>query len=180
VTMAMRLLTRGVRPGGSARWWQFARTLLAATPRQIPLVMSDWISGLSMRKYAERYLLAAREPEVRAVVRLAERLRNALAGTALDVDLEMANLSMTLHGVFDSPALSRASRHLQRLLRRTRSTIELRIDACDTRRLERLLRRLSRYGDRVSVSIGESVREVIDVDWSRFELVRVTASENRS
>src|SRR5262245_587059 len=63
--MALRLLVRGVRPGGWGRWWSFARTALAATPRQLPLVMSDWIAGLSMREYAQKYLLAARAAEVR-------------------------------------------------------------------------------------------------------------------
>lgn len=177
IAIAARLVVRGVRPGGLGRWWQFARTALAATPRQIPLVMSDWITGLSMRRYAERYLLAARAPELRAAGRLAARLRIALAGTGLDLDFRRRNLSVTLRGVFDSPGVTRASKYLGRLLRETSSTITLKIDACDTRRVERLLRRLSRHGNRISLSISESVRDVMDVDWSRFELVRVRAGE---
>ena len=62
------------------------------------------------------------------------------------------------------------------LLRKTRSSLTLHIDAaCDARALERLLTRLARYGDRVSLSVAETVREMVDVDWSRFELVRVRA-----
>ena len=176
LSMALRLFVRGLRPGGFGRWWHFARTTLLATPRQLPLVMSDWIAGLSMREYAHKYILAAREVEVRIVERYAARLRRTL-GDALDVDFQLPNVSLTLHNAFDSSALARASGHLGKLLRKTRSSITLRIEACDARALEQLLARLSRYGDRVSLSIAETMREMVDVDWSRFELVRVRAQE---
>jgi len=170
--MALRLLARGIRPGGWGRWWHFARTALAATPRQLPLVMSDWVSGLSMREYAQKYLLAARDAEVRIVERCAARLRKAL-GDALDLDLALPNLSLTLRSAVDASALMRASRHLRRLLRKTKSTITLDIEACDARALERMLKRLSRHGDRISLSVAETMRDMVQVDWSRFELVRV-------
>ena len=174
--MAARLMLRGVRPGGFGRWWNFTRTALLATPRQLPLVMSDWIAGLSMREYAQKYLLAARAAEVRIIERYAARLRGVL-GDALDVSFEQPQISLTLRNAFDSSALARAGRQLRRLLRKTRSSISLRIEACDARALERLLARLSRYGDRVSLSIAETMQEMVDVDWSRFELVRVRARE---
>src|SRR5436190_14358971 len=144
LSMALRLFVRGVRPGGWGRWWAFARTALLATPRQLPLVMSDWIAGLSMRAYAQKYLLAARATELRVIERCAARLRNAL-GDALDVKFELPNLSLTLRNAVDSSALAHASRHLRRLLRKTRSSITLHIEACDARALECLLGRLSRY-----------------------------------
>jgi radical SAM superfamily enzyme YgiQ (UPF0313 family) len=174
--MAARLLVRGVRPGGFGRWWAFTRTALLATPRQLPLVMSDWIAGISMREYAHKYLLAARAAELRIVERYAARLRRAL-GDALDLSFELPQISLTLRNGFDSSALARAGRHIRRLLRKTRSSITLHIEACDARALERLLARLSRYGDRISLSIAETMREMVDVDWSRFELVRVRARE---
>ena len=102
------------------------------------------------------------------------RLRIAL-GDALDVQFELPNLSLTLRTAVDSSALVRASRHLRRVLRKTRSSITLHIEACDARALERLLGRLARYGDRVSLSIAETMREMVQVDWSRFELVHVRA-----
>jgi radical SAM superfamily enzyme YgiQ (UPF0313 family) len=55
--MAARLMLRGIAPGGVRRWWHFMRSLAHATPRQIPIVLSDWVSGLSMKSYADRYLL---------------------------------------------------------------------------------------------------------------------------
>ena len=170
--MALRLFARGIRPGGWRRWWAFARTALVATPRQLPLVLSDWVSGLSMREYARKYLLAARAGEVRLVERCAARLRKAL-GEALDVQWEFPNLSLTLRKAVDSAALARASRHLRRLLRKTKSSITLQIEACDARAVERLLQRLSRYGDRVSLSVACTIRDMVNVDWSRFEMVRV-------
>jgi cytosine/adenosine deaminase-related metal-dependent hydrolase len=78
---------------------------------------------------------------------------------------------MTVRRVVDPAAIARASRHLRRLLRTTKSTITLRIESCDARTAERLLRRLARYGDRVSLQVAETLREAVDVDWSRFEMV---------
>ena len=174
LAMATRLFVRGLRPGGWRRWWAFTRTALLATPRQLPLVMSDWITGLSMRAYAQKYLLAARAAEVRIAERCAARLRQIL-GDALDVKFDIPNLSLTLRNAVDSSALARVSRHLRRLLRKTRSSVTLYVEGCDAQALERLLTRLSRYGDRVSLSVAETMREMVKVDWSRFELVRVRA-----
>jgi len=175
LTIAARLLLRGVRPGGWRRWWQFARTMIAAKPRQFPIVMADWITGLSMREYADRYLLGTTETDARIVQRCTAKLRRTLrrwidAG-ALDVTSEVPNVSMTVRRVVDPAAIARASRHLRRLLRTTKSTITLRIESCDARAVERLLRRLARYGDRVSLQVAETLREAVDVDWSRFEMV---------
>src|SRR5437763_5427719 len=143
--MALRLFVRGVRPGGWRRWWAFARTAVLATPRQLPLVMSDWITGLSMREYAQKYLLAARAADIRIVERYAARLPGVL-GDALDVSCDLPQISLTLRDAFDSSALARAGRHLGRLLRKPRSSLPLHVEACDARALGRLLARLSRYG----------------------------------
>jgi hypothetical protein len=132
-----------------------------------------------MRAYAQKYLLAARAAELRIVERCTARLRRVL-GDGLDISFDLPNLQLTLRNAVDSSALIRASRHLRRLLRKTRSSVTLHIEACDARALERLLARLSRYGDRVSLSIAETMREMVDVDWSRFELVRVIDSGARA
>jgi radical SAM superfamily enzyme YgiQ (UPF0313 family) len=171
--MATRFAVRGLRPGGWERWWHFARTIVAAKPRQIPHVISDWVSGLSMRHYAERFLMGAQDFEVRAVERSAARLRRWVDAGALDLRLDrvrnaLPNLSLTLRSAIDASALAR---QLRRILRETRSTITLRIEGSDARAAERLLRRLARYGDRVTVSVAGKLREMVNVDWSRFEAV---------
>jgi radical SAM superfamily enzyme YgiQ (UPF0313 family) len=168
VSMLRRIITHGIRPGGIRRWWHFTRTALQAKPRQLPIVLAEWVSGLSMKSYAERYVLASAVRESRLLERTAAHLRRLLADA--DVSFEMPNLSMTLHSVIDSPTLARASRDLRRLLRRTKATVTLHIESCDAKAAERFLRRLSRHGDRIFLSIGETARELADVDWSAFQL----------
>ncbi len=179
MAMLARLLFRGIRPGGLARWWHFVRTALAATPRQIPMVASDWIAGLSMRQYAERFVIGAREIETRAVERCTARLRKSLRrwidDGALELHLDamrqaLPNLSVTVRDFIDSSALPRAARQLRRMLRRTKATLSLRIEECDAAAAERLLNRLARYGDRVTLSVSAAIRDVVDVDWSRFHM----------
>jgi hypothetical protein len=41
------------------------------------------------------------------------------------------------------------------------------------RHLQRMLKRLSRYGDRMYISVREELREMIEIDWSPFRLVPV-------
>jgi radical SAM superfamily enzyme YgiQ (UPF0313 family) len=54
----VRLLARGILPGGVSRALRFLGTLPLLSPSQFPIVISDWIVGLSMRDYAERHLPA--------------------------------------------------------------------------------------------------------------------------
>ncbi len=61
--IAMRLIFKGIVPGGASRIFHFIGTLPFLSPARLPLVVSDWIIGLSMRDYAQRHLsVATREP----------------------------------------------------------------------------------------------------------------------
>ncbi len=177
--MAARIIRSGIAPGGIRRWWHFLRTVAVAAPRQIPFVLAEWVAGLSMKSYAERHLIGVRETEARAVERLAERLRVRLARWVPEGSLEVTldtvrsalpNLSLTVREALDAPALRRVGRQIRRVLRNTRTTITLRIE-CDTIAVERLLKRLSAYSDRVKLSIAEAIPRTTNVDWSRFEVV---------
>ena len=42
-------VTRGILPGGPSRWWAFLRTVPLRRPRQVPMVVSDWIIGYRWR-----------------------------------------------------------------------------------------------------------------------------------
>jgi len=63
-----RLLFSGLLPGGVPRLFHFLRSIPFAKPRFIPLVVQDWIVGLSMRDYAERNS-GERIEEIRTVAR---------------------------------------------------------------------------------------------------------------
>jgi hypothetical protein len=57
-----RLIFKGILPGGLSRTALFLRTLPIFAPARLPLVISDWIIGLSMRDYAERNLSVQHSP----------------------------------------------------------------------------------------------------------------------
>jgi len=50
----LRLLVKGILPGGPGRWIAFLGTLPWHSPRSVPTVIADWITGLSMRAYVQR------------------------------------------------------------------------------------------------------------------------------
>ncbi len=174
-----RLVRRGVLPGGPARWTAFLRSLPLARPEQIPSVISDWIIGLSMADFARRRLDAPAATPV--VERCVASVRAAIAGyiEAGRAGLHIASapapcVSLSLHGLVDRRFFVRAARSLERLLKRTPATVILRIQAlgeAEGRHLARLLHRLRRFGDRVSVDLDERLRSAVSIDSSVFHLV---------
>ena len=147
------------RPG-RARWWAFTRSVANVTPRQLPIVLTDWVSGLSMKSYAERYILAVRDKEAsrfeRRIARIRARLANLIEDGALQLTLEnvrnaLPSLSLTLRKKLDASAVSRAARYVKWLLRKTRTTITLRIE-CDVAAAEELIERLARIATAYSIA----------------------------
>jgi len=87
-----------------------------------------------------------------------------------------SRIDMTL--ALDSPAgrrfYRRLSRQLDRLLAFRGVTLSLSIDrmlAEEIAHFERLLTRLSRHGDRISIVVGEQLQQIVRIDSSRFNLV---------
>lgn len=172
-----RLLARGIAPGGPRRWLAFARTLPVLRPRQLPVVISDWITGLSMRAYAERRFglaaadAGAQQRYLQALRRATERYLQAGA-IALQVARDEVQLALT--GRPDARFFARAAPRLEKLLRHTGTTLTLRIEALSAQHaahLQRLLARLARHGDRVSVIVEEKLRALVPVDSSVFRVV---------
>jgi hypothetical protein len=90
-----------------------------------------------------------------------------------DVKHAAGSLSLRLRGWLDHRFFNRAARHLRLLLRHTRSSVTLHIDHFHETQapdLQRLLRRLSRYGDRIRITVHERWRGAVDVDSSVFDL----------
>jgi radical SAM superfamily enzyme YgiQ (UPF0313 family) len=175
-----RLLVRGVLRGGPSRLWYFLRSLPFASPTKLPLAMVDWIAGLSMRDFVDRHF-----PTQRADAGVAEklfagmqRLKDVSLGSTR-VALSLRRLAVPEVSICLRPGLPRAffariGRRLDKLMRRTRSTLTLRIEGLreqELPHLNRLLARLSRYGDRVSIVLDERVRKLVRVDSSVFHLV---------
>lgn len=182
-----RLLFKGILPGGAGQLLHFLRTFPLFSPSRIPMVISDWIIGLSMREFARRHLTAdALEPNVieRRVASLRAVLKEAIARGSVSVALRAGtstNLDVSFRGLLDPRMVKRASRHLRRILRHSRARLTLNIESLEAPHLaylESLLNRLKHYGDRVSVVMDERVRGLLSVDSSVFDcvLARPTAS----
>ncbi len=178
-----RIVIHGVLAGGVSRIVHFLRSLPYLRPRLLPLVIEDWVVGLSMRDYVDRHL----NPEVG---RVSERARAYLESIqrafqrqvqlgAVEVSLDevrhrAANLSVHVKGWLDRGFFDQAGRHLEAVLKRTTASITLRIDTLhesEVQHLRRLLRRLARHGDRVSIALREELRSLIEIDSSVFNLV---------
>jgi radical SAM superfamily enzyme YgiQ (UPF0313 family) len=183
IGIVLRLITRGVLPGGPRRAWHFLRSFPWRSPAKMPLAVVDWIAGLAMRDYVRRHFGAALEARRGTLAARADRMRRALRahvdrGAAL-VSFDAAasalpRITVSIRGALDHAFFAHLARHGDRLLRKTPSRLTLHIDAlggADVFRFERLLRRLARHGDRISIVLHERVRGLVRVDSSVFHVV---------
>jgi hypothetical protein len=174
-----RLLVKGILPGGPRRWWAFLRTVPVRRPQQLAMVVSDWIIALSMADFVERHFDArdeheATEPFVACVrAAIAKYLEGGKVGITVGPG-PAPTVSLSLGSLPDGSFFARAARPLEQLLRHTRASLTLSIESFHAPHLEdlqRLLRRLARYGDRVSIVLDERLRNLVPIDSSVFNLV---------
>ncbi len=176
-----KLFGHGLLPGGPMRVWRFLCALAACTPRAWPQVVSDWIAGLAIQDYIKRYFAIDATRERRVTQTTLELLRRTYATYLERGDLEVSladsatRLMVTLRGAIEPRFYRHAARRFEKLLRTTAGTLTLRIEELSERQLDRhlhqLLRRLSRYGDRVSLHLDHRIQPLLKMDLSKFHLV---------
>jgi len=182
LTIARRFVRHGLFAGGIPRVLHFVRSVPWWRPRVVPQAVTDWIVGLSMRDYIDRHFEPSGEPARRAAREYLHRLERVLVryrqAGVLDISLSEARnaagtLSLRMKGWLDRGFFVRAARQLETALRDKRTYVSLRVDALHethVRHWRRLLRRLSRYGDRVEIVLSETLRHRAGVDSSVFTL----------
>jgi radical SAM superfamily enzyme YgiQ (UPF0313 family) len=183
VGLVWRLLTRGILPGGLGRIWHFARSFPLAKPWLAPTVIADWIAGLSMRAFARDHVWAAIAPDLGRLEAARATLERYLHEGEVWVSRQAAGLpslnirlDMDLGGAFSRRFFRKAVPELKRLMKKTRARVNLALDDLPSDYVpdvEKLLKRLSKYGDRVFVELSESARERLTIDLSKFNLVLV-------
>ncbi len=183
IVIVYRLIARGVLPGGLPRIMHFLRSLPWRAPEKLPQAINDWIAGLAMRDYVRRHFGGCTDEQRATLARLVDHLRAAVAGhvdrgrAAISLDAVSAalpRLSVSLAEGLDRAFFVRTTRHLRRLMRSTSARITLRINAlgaAEASYLNRSLRKLARYGDRISIVAQERVLALVRVDSSVFDLV---------
>lgn len=147
--IVVRLVLKGILPGGPARAFHFLRSLPLLAPSKLPQAIVDWIAGLSMRDYVRRHFAPAQ------------------AATRSD-------LVLLLPEGLDRAFVARKARQVERRLRHTSSRLTLRIGAlreAEAAHVRRMLRRLARYGDRVSIVARAHALRSIGADSSVFHVV---------
>jgi NAD(P)H-dependent flavin oxidoreductase YrpB (nitropropane dioxygenase family)/radical SAM superfamily enzyme YgiQ (UPF0313 family) len=180
LAIVLRLLGRGILAGGVPRTWHFLRTLVIASPRQLPVLLVDWIAGLSMQNYVRRRF-ARQAGGSAAISRLCAKIQRIGAAHLGEARITFSpgsavapNLLIRLRGGTCLQFFARAARHIERLLGKTQATITLHIDELrkhEVPHLNRLLARLARHGDRISIVLGERMRGLVPIDSSVFNLV---------
>ena len=177
--IVLRLLVTGILPGGPRRLWAFLRSVPWRERRKAPLMIVDWICGLAMRDYVQRHFESLREREKARFEHKLAALRalvgaHVAAGRArLASRAARIELSLDLDRLAGKRFFARLGRRLDRVLRVRGATLTLSIEAVAGREIayvERLLARLARHGERVSVVLHERLQQAVRIDSSRLKL----------
>ncbi len=181
-TILRRLFYSGLLPGGPVRVYRFVSTLVVTPWRAWPLVVTDWIQGLSIRSYIHRHL----DPDLAQAQRVVETTRKRLSRylhprsstpslrVALSMNGTIPCLQLWLEGTVDRAFFRYAARRLCGMLNQSAAALFLHVADLreDQHRLfDRFLDRLSPYGDRVSIFINQKIRTQMMVDSSVFHLL---------
>jgi hypothetical protein len=84
-----------------------------------------------------------------------------------------AELTLRLRGALDGGFYRQAAKQLERVLRRSTSSVTLHIEDFQEKhrpQFQQLLQRLSRYGDRIRITVDRKVRDLVEIDSSGFVL----------
>ncbi len=178
-----RFLTRALAPGGISRAFHFVRSIPLGKPRMIPAVVEDWVIGLSMRDYMDRQFVQEFQEDTKKVrfyvdkVKLAFRHRRhkgAIGVSYREVKNAAAAVSFSMKGWLERDSFRSVTQHAEHLLDNTRSSITLHIEEfhdAQLQQLARLLKQLSKHGDRIHIRMDEASRRIIAIDSSIFNLV---------
>ncbi len=178
-----KFILHGIIPGGFSRLYHFVRSMPFTKPNQVHIVIQDWVIGIAMRDYVDRHFVQEFDKannladKYRGIIE--EAFQRYLHGGVLEVSLKQvknaaANLSISIKGFLDHDFFVRAANHLEEILENTTSSVTLHIEEFSEPQLEHLdhmLRRLSRYGDRVYISVHEKLTGMVNIDSSVFNLV---------
>ncbi|MGB8600611.1 MAG: hypothetical protein WCD42_00260, partial [Rhizomicrobium sp.] len=187
IGIIFRLIRYGIIPGGFSRIFYFLRSFPLFRPILIPLVISDWITGLSMRNFARDHLWTTPIDYVTDTNLLnsvqeiiARRLQNGKVWVSHKTSKAIPNLTIQFDAAPNRRFLKIATPVLHRLMKQSHAHLTLSAEDIPSRQLkqfERLLTRLENYGDRVFVIIDEKLCGQIDIDLSIFNLMLIPSPE---
>ncbi len=167
---------RGIARGGAARIWHFLRSLPLARPGRLPQAINDWIAGLAMRDYVDRHFVHAARPAERTVERALSRFRRSLRRWRRSGRVRLAlrrsggegiQVAVRVTGRLEPALARRLAKQLRSLLARTQARLVLAIEELresEREELERLARRLARYGDRALIVMGTGIRDLMRIE----------------
>jgi len=178
-----KFMKSGIFKGGPRRIYHFLRTFPLTNPKQVPLVIQDWTVGIAMKDYVDRHFIKEYEQNNVLAESYSETIEKSfepyMDKGALEISLNRvkntaSNISISIKGIIDHDFFEHVAPHLEQVLENTSSSITLNIEHFhETQRqhMNRLFKRLARYGDRVYIAVHEKWRDKVNIDSSIFNLV---------
>ncbi len=182
LTLAGRLMLRGILSGGLGRTSAFLWSLAGFRPTLWPVAMRDWAHALAIRAYAQRHLGATEAEEHErlrhTVQQFIRRLHRHLSQQSLELRTEPAGRRMCLRIIVQGDLAAIEAQVTARLLRRLLKhapavtvAVQLREASAHGRAcINGLLEPLRHYADRITVEANRSL-----LSWLDSSVFRITA-----
>ncbi len=169
-----RFVLHGVLAGGYTRIYHVARTLWHSNVQVWSVVIADWISGLALARYVEMRLTTQPgcTPARTSIERLEQILARVIPDGDVAVDSNTWEVSITLARVVETRLFKELTQQLAALAR-SGTNLRIRLDErCTVHpdHLNDLLNRLSKYGDRITLSVHEVMWPFLRIDITKFHL----------
>jgi len=183
IRIMSKFVRKGLAPGGFSRIAHFLRSLPILKPGLFAMVVQDWITALAMHDYIERHFVVEFEKVnelthsyLKDIEVIFHRYVNlgAFEVSLLKFKDAASNLNFSLKGDLDRKFFKNARRQLERVLQDTTSSVTLQIhelQESQVKHFEKLLRRLSQYGDRINIAVDDKLAHLLNIDSSVFNLV---------
>jgi radical SAM superfamily enzyme YgiQ (UPF0313 family) len=185
MNLLRRFLTEGFRNNGFTWMVNFIQSIPLFNFKLVPLVIQEWVIALSMRNYVDRHFIREFEKSNQLAHSYLNLIKSAFQQNLHRGSLEVSykqlkdaatHFSIKLKGILEKDFFKKAERHLNNVLQNTASSITLHIeDIHETQlnHLNHLIKQLSKYGDRIYITVREELRHLVEIDSSRFNLVLV-------
>lgn len=183
-----RILFKGIFRGGPRRVYYFTRSMLLGlkNPRVINLIIEEWVSALSLKSYADRYLFKPHTLGEKTDEHFQQSLVQKIRGKVKEEVLcKISNwqgrekILIEIRDTIDKVVVKVLAKSLKQYFRRGQGSIVLDfrgIKESGLSNLKDLLLRLEKYGHQIQVYLSQGTYQKFRQELSAFHFTLITVA----
>jgi radical SAM superfamily enzyme YgiQ (UPF0313 family) len=181
-----RFFFSGIVAGGPRRFYYFLRSFALGIrhPKNLAIIISDWIAILSLKAFADRYFevsssraqAALQFLQQKLLRRIAEPIERGLVALRLETLQDRLHIWVDIRYPLDRKVMNRLARSVRQTLKRSREAVVVdcrHLKASSAVQLEILLKKLRRYHHQIHFQITEALHHQLSHEFALFHYTLV-------